>query len=128
MLGDILCSPSEMQAGVNAIGQLITYWQSVGSPTKYAAAVQAIVARGKAATDQLSLSTSLVGNCQVKDAGLQAQALMAQIASDTGRAAPTAILSVGPSESIGMVGDILKWGLLLGAGYLAYSFLSKKGR
>lgn len=104
-LGDIVAIEGDCREGEADFQEMMAYYQSIGSPAKYGSAVAAL----KAGFDQHDTSFSrkwvpFSPECNVvKQIGVQAKQLMAQMASDQGQPVPS-----GLEEPTGGLVDKLK--------------------
>jgi hypothetical protein len=91
-LGDIISTEGDCVEGEGAVAQLQAFYAQAGSPDKYAAAVATLLKSYNDAESSWSRHVPFTPVCgEIKAIGVQAKALMAQIASDTGTTAPAGI-------------------------------------
>lgn len=129
-LGDIICTPSEAQAGEDALKRLRNVFASIGSPTKWRPYVDDLNKRWAEYDARWFKS---VAWCDAKQIGVEATALLNRMAADPGGApapgggaapvaplapppAPDPLLQPGPSSNLPSIGSM---GTALAVGALA---------
>ena len=89
LLGDVISAEDDCQQGKSSVLQMVQFFEALGRPKKYEAAAEAIYASYERAENSFWRSMPFSSACSaIRDAGVQAQALMQQMAADAGIEAP----------------------------------------